>query len=287
VNPNQYLPIVRRAIAEDLGLAGDLTSDAIAVPAAVSGTIVARGAGTVAGLEVAAAAFTEIDHATVVDSLVKDGTKVTRGTKLIRVQGTARSLLTAERLALNVLGMMSGVATATAQLVDLVKGTGARISDTRKTSPGLRILEKYAVTVGGGINRRFGLHDAVMIKDNHLIIAGGVRRAVEAARAYVGHTVLIEVEVTSLDALRELLDVGADIVLLTNMDLATIRSAVELVDGRFLVEASGGITPETVRAVAEAGVDVISAGWITQSAPSLDVGFDLDDPDKVLGPKRR
>jgi nicotinate-nucleotide pyrophosphorylase (carboxylating) len=287
VNPNQYLPIVRRAIAEDLGLAGDLTSDAIAVPAAVSGTIVARGAGTVAGLEVAAAAFTEIDHATVVDSLVKDGTKVTRGTKLIRVQGTARSLLTAERLALNILGMMSGVATATAQLVDLVKGTGARISDTRKTSPGLRILEKYAVTVGGGINRRFGLHDAVMIKDNHLIIAGGVRRAVEAARAYVGHTVLIEVEVTSLDALRELLDVGADIVLLTNMDLATIRSAVELVDGRFLVEASGGITPETVRAVAEAGVDVISAGWITQSAPSLDVGFDLDDPDKVLGPKRR
>ncbi|HEY7564485.1 MAG TPA: carboxylating nicotinate-nucleotide diphosphorylase [Acidimicrobiia bacterium] len=287
MNPNQYLPIVRRAIAEDLGLAGDLTSDAIAVPAAVSGTIVARGAGTVAGLEVAAAAFTEIDHATVVDSLVKDGTKVTRGTKLIRVQGTARSLLTAERLALNVLGMMSGVATATAQLVDLVKGTGARISDTRKTSPGLRILEKYAVTVGGGINRRFGLHDAVMIKDNHLIIAGGVRRAVEAARAYVGHTVLIEVEVTSLDALRELLDVGADIVLLTNMDLATIRSAVELVDGRFLVEASGGITPETVRAVAEAGVDVISAGWITQSAPSLDVGFDLDDPDKVLGPKRR
>jgi nicotinate-nucleotide pyrophosphorylase (carboxylating) len=278
---------VRRAIAEDLGLAGDLTSDAIAVPAAVSGTIVARGAGTVAGLEVAAAAFTEIDHATVVDSLVKDGTKVTRGTKLIRVQGTARSLLTAERLALNILGMTSGVATATAQLVDLVKGTGARISDTRKTSPGLRILEKYAVTVGGGINRRFGLHDAVMIKDNHLIIAGGVRRAVEAARAYVGHTVLIEVEVTSLDALRELLDVGADIVLLTNMDLATIRSAVELVDGRFLVEASGGITPETVRAVAEAGVDVISAGWITQSAPSLDVGFDLDDPDKVLGPKRR
>jgi nicotinate-nucleotide pyrophosphorylase (carboxylating) len=171
VNPNQYLPIVRRAISEELGLAGDLTSDAIAVPAAVSGTIVARGAGTVAGQEVAAAAFTEIDHATVYDELVKDGTKITRGTKLARVQGTARSLLTAERLALNVLGMMSGVATATAQLVDLVKGTGARISDTRKTSPGLRVLEKYAVTVGGGINRRFGLHDAVMIKDNHLIIS--------------------------------------------------------------------------------------------------------------------
>lgn len=281
MHPSQYLPIVRRALKEDLGLAGDLTSDAIVAPATVSGTVIARQAGTIAGLDVAAAVFSEVDSAIVVDLLVKDGKKVEAKTRLARVEGTARSILTAERTALNLLGLMSGVATATARLVDLVEGTGVRIADTRKTTPGLRVLEKYAVRAGGGVNHRFGLYDAVMIKDNHLIIAGGVIKAVEAARAHVGHTVLIEVEVTSLVELRELLKVGADIVLLDNMDIPTIRKAVAMVGGRFLIEVSGGITPETVRQVAETGVDVISAGWITHSAPNLDVALDLDDLDKI------
>lgn len=281
MHPSQYLPIVRRALEEDLGLAGDLTSEAIVMPAAVSGTVIARQPGTIAGLEVAAAVFSEVDRATVVDFLVKDGKNVEANTKLARVEGTARSILTAERTALNLLGLMSGVATATTRLVDLVEKTGVRIADTRKTSPGLRVLEKYSVRVGGGINHRFGLYDAVMIKSNHLIIAGGVRKAVEAARAHVGHTVLIEVEVTNLDELQELLEVGADLVLLDNMDLATVRKAVDMVDGRLLIEVSGGITPETVRKVAETGVDVISVGGITDSAPNLDVALDLDELDKI------
>lgn len=282
MDPSQYLSIVRRALEEDLAVAGDLSAEA-AVPAetTVRAHIIARKPGRIAGLEVMAAVFFEVDRATSVELVAADGESVKADSTLGRIQGNARAVLTAERTALNLLGLMSGVATATAQLVDLVAGTGVRIADTRKTTPGLRVLEKYAVRMGGGINHRFGLYDAVMIKDNHLIAAGGVRPAVEAARARVGHAVKIEVEVNNFDQLQELLEVGADIVLLDNMDIPDMRKAVEMIDGRMITEASGGITAETIRAVAETGVDVISVGWITHSAPSLDVALDF------LGPESR
>jgi nicotinate-nucleotide pyrophosphorylase (carboxylating) len=276
MDPSQYLPIIRRALEEDLAVAGDLSAEA-AVPAeaVAAANIVARKPGRIAGLEVAAAVFSEVDAATSVELVAADGDSVKADSTLGGIQGNARAVLTAERTALNLLGLMSGVATATARLVDLVAGTGVRIADTRKTTPGLRVLEKYAVRMGGGINHRFGLYDAVMIKDNHLIAAGGVRPAVEAARSRVGHAVKIEVEVTNFDQLRELLEVGADIVLLDNMDIPDLQKAVEMIGERMVTEASGGITAETIRAVAETGVDVISVGWITHSAPSLDVALDF------------
>jgi len=277
MNPSQYLPIIRRALEEDLGLAGDLSAEASVPADTVSAArIVARRPGRVAGLEVARAVFLEIDPSLDVSLHVTDGDDVEAGTMLGRVSGAARSILTAERTALNLLGRMSGVATATARLVKAVEGTGARVADTRKTTPGLRVLDKYAVRMGGGINHRFGLFDAVMIKDNHLVAAGGIRAAVEAARARVGHMVKIEVEVANLDQLAELIDVGADVVMLDNMDLETLKKAVEMVDGRMVTEASGSITIDTVWQVAETGVDVISAGSITHSAPVLDVALDFE-----------
>jgi nicotinate-nucleotide pyrophosphorylase (carboxylating) len=274
--PAQYLPIIRRALEEDLGLAGDLSALAVPKTHHSSGTVVARQAGRIAGIEVAAAVFQEVDPKTSVDIVTSDGADASAGQRLIRLEGVSRSLLSSERVALNILGRMSGVATATRSLVELVAGTRARIADTRKTMPGLRILDKHAVVVGGGLNHRFGLFDAVMIKDNHLTAAGGIRYAVEAARRMVGHTVTIEVEVTNLGQLQELLRVGAEVVLLDNMDVDTMRRAVEMVDGDMIVEASGGITPDNVRAVAETGVDVISVGWITHSAPALDIALDFD-----------
>jgi nicotinate-nucleotide pyrophosphorylase (carboxylating) len=219
--------------------------------------------------------FLTVDSSTELRLLADEGEVVASGTKLATVAGNSRSLLEAERTALNLLGMMSGVATATARLVSEIAGTKARVADTRKTLPGLRLLQKYAVRVGGGINHRFGLFDAVMIKDNHLIAAGGIRQAVEAVRARVGHTVKIEVEVTTLDQLAELLGVGADIVLLDNMTAAQLRDAVKMIDGRMISEASGGITPATIREIAETGVHVISSGWITHSAPNFDVALDF------------
>jgi nicotinate-nucleotide pyrophosphorylase (carboxylating) len=276
--PSQYLPIIRRALDEDLGLAGDQSALAVPKTHHSAGTVVARKAGRIAGVEVAAAVFHEIDPKTTVDVVTGDGADASAGQRLLRLEGVSRSLLSSERVALNLLGRMCGVATATNALVELVRGTRAHIADTRKTMPGLRALDKYAVRVGGGLNHRFGLFDAVMIKDNHLVAAGGIRRAVEAARRTVGHTVTIEVEVTTLDQLQELLEVGAEIVLLDNMDLATMRRAVEIVNGAMIVEASGGITPDNVREIAETGVDVISVGWITHSAPALDVALDFDLP---------
>lgn len=276
--PSQYLPIIRRALDEDLGLAGDQSALAVPKTHHSAGTVVARKAGRIAGVEVAAAVFHEIDPKTTVDVVTGDGADASAGQRLLRLEGVSRSLLSSERVALNLLGRMCGVATATNALVELVRGTRAHIADTRKTMPGLRALDKYAVRVGGGLNHRFGLFDAVMIKDNHLVAAGGIRRAVEAARRTVGHTVTIEVEVTALDQLQELLEVGAEIVLLDNMDLATMRRAVEIVNGAMIVEASGGITPDNVREIAETGVDVISVGWITHSAPALDVALDFDPP---------
>ncbi len=195
---------------------------------------------------------------------------------MIGLSGSTKSILSAERTALNILGRLSGIATLTAEMVELVDGTGTMVADTRKTTPTLRALEKYAVRMGGGSNHRFGLFDTVMIKDNHIIAAGGIGTAVALVRAHVGHTVKIEVEVDDLAQLRELLIVGADIVLLDNMSIGEIEDAVEMIDGRMIVEASGGVDRETIRSIAETGVDVISVGALTHSAPNFDVALDID-----------
>lgn len=274
--PLLYEPLVRRALEEDLGLAGDLTSDAI-LPADLTAeaAVVARKAGRIAGLGAATSAFRILDPTLEVELRSADGRDAAAGETLAVVRGAARSILSAERTALNLLGRLCGVATATRDLVALVAPHGTRIVCTRKTTPGLRALEKYAVKAGGGSNHRFGLDDAVLIKDNHLALAGGIRPAVERARAYVGHLVKIEVEVDSLGQLREALDLEVDVVLLDNMSLETLREAVRMAKGRALTEASGGITPETAPAVAATGVDMISVGWLTHSSPALDVALDV------------
>jgi nicotinate-nucleotide pyrophosphorylase (carboxylating) len=267
---------VRRALEEDLGRAGDLTSDAILPPdLKAEAAVVARKAGRIAGLEAATSAFRILDPTVEIELRTRDGRDAEAGEILAVVKGPARSLLTAERTALNLLGRLCGVATTTRDLVALVAPHGARIVCTRKTTPGLRALEKYAVKAGGGHNHRFGLDDAVLIKDNHVALAGGVRPAVERARAYVGHLVKIELEVDSLAQLREALDLGVDVVLLDNMSIETLKEAVSLAKGKALTEASGGITPQTAPAVAATGVDMISVGWLTHSSPALDVALDV------------
>jgi nicotinate-nucleotide pyrophosphorylase (carboxylating) len=239
------------------------------------GAIVARRRGVVAGIAVAARAFTRYDAAVGVETVVADGSAVEPGTVLARVEGPARSLLTAERTALNLLGRLSGIATVTASVVAAVAGTGAAVVCTRKTTPGMRALEKYAVRAGGGANHRFGLDDAVLVKDNHVAIAGSVTEAVARVRRRVGHLVKVEVEVDTLDQLDELLEVGADAVLLDNLGPDRLATAVERVAGRMITEASGGITPEGAAAVARSGVDLLSLGWLTHSPRSFDVGLDL------------
>ena len=268
--------LVRRTLTEDLGLAGDVTTMA-AIDAASRGTaeIVARQPGTIAGLEVALAVFPVLDRDVDIRPEVTDGAQVTADTLLARVQGPTRALLTGERAALNLLGHASGIATATRAVVDAVAGTAARIADTRKTTPGLRALEKHAVRCGGGHNHRFGLFDAVMLKDNHLVAAGGIAPAVAAVRARVGHTVHVEVEVDRLEQVEEALAAGADSILLDNLGDDELRDAVTLVAGRAVTEASGGITPQRAAGVARTGVDVVSLGWLTHSAPRLDVALDL------------
>ncbi|CAN5887966.1 carboxylating nicotinate-nucleotide diphosphorylase [soil metagenome] len=268
--------VIRRALDEDLGEAGDLTTEAcIPADGRSRAELVARAAGVVAGVAVGEAVFRTVDETVRFEPKVSDGDAVEEGTVVAVVEGSSRSILMAERTALNLVGRMSGVATATAELVAAVAGTAAVITDTRKTMPGLRALDKYAVRAGGGHNHRHGLHDAVMVKDNHIAAAGGITSAVSAVRARVGHTVKVEVEVETLGQLGELLEVGADIVLLDNMDLGVLAEAVKMVGGSMVCEASGGITLETVRAVAETGVDVISVGWITHSATQLDVALDF------------
>ncbi|MEE8631173.1 MULTISPECIES: carboxylating nicotinate-nucleotide diphosphorylase [Methylobacterium] len=270
-------PIVRAALLEDLGRAGDLTTDSI-VPADArfSGAIVSRQAGTVAGTDAAALAFALLDSTVRVSVLRPDGSPISPGEAVIALDGPARAILSAERVALNLLCRLSGVATATASLVEAARPHGkARIVCTRKTTPGLRSLEKHAVRAGGGSNHRFGLDDAVLIKDNHVAVAGGVAPAVRRARAGVGHLVKIEVEVDTLAQLDEALSVGADAVLLDNMSPDTLRAAVAMIDGRAVSEASGRISRETVGAVAATGVDLISTGWITHSAPIVDLGLDV------------
>lgn len=267
---------VEQALAEDLGTRGDLTTDAtVPAHAMAAATFGARREGVIAGLAVAEAAFQAVDPRVVFKAEARDGDRVAAGAVVARVAGPARALLSGERVALNFLCHMSGIATLTRRYVDAVAGTRARIADTRKTTPGLRAFEKYAVRCGGGSNHRSGLHDAILIKDNHIVAAGGVAAAIAAARAHAGHMVKIEVEVDDLATLAIALEQPIDAVLLDNMDTATLRKAVGMVAGRALTEASGGVTLETVRAIAETGVDLISVGALTHSAPILDLGLDF------------
>ncbi len=272
-----YDDLIRDALREDLGRAGDLTTDAlVAADATAVAAVTARRAGRVAGSEVAARVFEILDPSMETEIVVVDGGDAESGSTLIRLRGPARAILTGERTALNLLGHLSGIATLTRAYVKAVEGTGARVVCTRKTTPGLRALEKYAVRCGGGANHRFGLDDAVLIKDNHLAVAGGVRPAVELVRAAVGHMVTVELEVDTLEQLEEGLAVGVDAVLLDNMDPATLRAAVTLVDGRCLTEASGGIDLDTAAAVAATGVDLLSVGALTHSASWLDVSLEVE-----------
>jgi nicotinate-nucleotide pyrophosphorylase (carboxylating) len=271
-------PIVRAALAEDLGRAGDITTDAV-VPAdaRIEAVIGARQPGVLAGLDAALIAFELLDPSLALERLCVDGTRVERGQPVARISGAARPVLAAERTALNLVCRLSGVATATRALADAIEWHKAKIVCTRKTTPGLRILEKEAVRMGGGANHRFGLDDAMLIKDNHVAMAGGVVPALRRAKAAAGHLVKIELEVDTLDQLAEALSEGFDAVLLDNMDPPTLRRAVDLVAGRAITEASGRITRETAPAIAAAGVDLISSGWITHSAPILDLGLDVVD----------
>ena len=267
---------VRAALAEDLGLRGDITTDAtVTADAVIEVVIAARQPGVISGLQVAQAAFAALDPTIKVETLIADGSVVLPGAIIARVSGNARAILTAERVALNFMGRMSGIATLTRAYTQAVEGTGAKIADTRKTTPGLRAFEKYAVRCGGGHNHRSGLFDAVLIKDNHIAAAGGISLAIERARATAGHMMKIEVEVDTLGQLEEALHHNVDAVLLDNMTTDQLTKAVQRIAGRCLAEASGGVNLRTVRAIAETGVDLISVGALTHSAPVLDLGLDF------------
>ncbi|NTB96344.1 carboxylating nicotinate-nucleotide diphosphorylase [Agrobacterium tumefaciens] len=269
-------PLVRNALLEDLGLAGDITSAAV-IPADHRSVVVmaAREPGVIAGLDAAELAFQLVDPAIAMKRHVQDGAAVAPGDIIATIEGPSRDLLTAERTALNFLGHLSGIASVTAKIVAAIAGTRASVACTRKTTPGLRALEKYAVRAGGGTNHRFALYDAVLIKDNHIAVAGGVRDAIRRARQGVGHLVKIEVEVDTLAQLREVMDEGVDAVLLDNMTPEQLREAVGIVAGRAITEASGRINPQTAAAIAATGIDLISVGWLTHSAPVLDIGLDF------------
>jgi nicotinate-nucleotide pyrophosphorylase (carboxylating) len=268
-------PIVRAALAEDLGRAGDITSAACIEPdARLAARFAARSRGVIAGLDCARIALSVLDPAARFDAPILDGDEVSPGTVLAELNGRAREVLAAERTALNLLGRLSGIATLTAAYVRAVEGTSTRIADTRKTTPGLRALEKYAVRCGGGLNHRFGLDDAILIKDNHVAACGGVAAALRRAIAAAGHLVQIEVEVDSLAQLEEALPLGPNVVMLDNFSLDDLKEAVAMARGLVRLEASGGVSLQTVRAIAETGVDVISVGALTHSAPVLDIGLD-------------
>jgi nicotinate-nucleotide pyrophosphorylase (carboxylating) len=267
-------PVVRAALAEDLGRAGDVTAALIPSGQRIACTIAARREGRVAGLECARLAFAALDPEILFEVALQDGADAAAGAVLAKVEGNARAVLSAERTALNLLGRLCGVATLTRAYVRAVEGTGARITDTRKTTPGLRALEKYAVRCGGAINHRFGLDDAILIKDNHVAACGGVAETLRRAREVAGHLTPIEVEVDSLEQLEAALPFAPQVVMLDNFGLDDLRRAVALAKGRVTLEASGGVTLETVRAIAQTGVDVISVGALTHSAPVLDLGLD-------------
>ena len=277
LSPLEIESAVTHALAEDLGRAGDVTSIST-IPENLQGraVIVAREAGVMSGLPIVAAAFRRLSPEIEIAPHARDGAPVQRGATLMTISGNARAILGAERVALNFLGHLSGIATATAAFVARVSHTQARIICTRKTTPGLRALEKYAVRCGGGYNHRFGLDDAILIKDNHIAVAGGIEAVLRRAKKAAGHLVKIEIEVDSLDQLKQVLDVGlADVVLIDNFDLDSMRKAVAMADGRVVVEASGGITLASVAAIAETGVDYLSSGALTHSVRNLDVGLDI------------
>ncbi len=268
---------VKAALLEDWGRAGDITSQAtIPADTQARAVIVSRKAGRLSGIGFVESACRQTDGSIRVERLASDGATLEPGTPVARIEGPARAVLACERVGLNYLGHLSGIATATAQFAERIAHTRASIVCTRKTTPGLRAFEKYAVRCGGGANHRFGLDDAILIKDNHIALAGGVALAIERARAHVGHLVKIEVEVDTLEQLREAMEAKPDVVLLDNMGPETLRTAVDIIDARALSEASGGINLETVKTIAEAGVDLISIGWITHSAPTLDLGLDIE-----------
>ena len=277
LDPIMVRHAVEAALMEDLGRAGDITT-AATIPEAMQAkaAIVARKHGIIAGLPLAREAFRRLDPEIRFDAAIDDGDNVAPGTVIARISGPARPILSAERVALNYLGRLSGIATATASFAEKIAHTPAKIADTRKTTPGLRIFEKYAVRCGGGVNHRFGLDDAVLIKDNHIAVAGGIGPALRAAKASVGHLVKVEIEVDTLAQLDEVLLEGADAVLLDNMTPDLLIQAVAKIGGRMISEASGGVTLDTVKAIAESGVDLISSGWITHSAPTLDLGLDIE-----------
>lgn len=268
--------IIASALAEDIHT-GDITTTALLSESKqIAGFLKAKEELVVSGLDVAGRVFAMLDPSSVFTPLVKDGDRVAAGTVIARMTGDAALLLQGERVALNLLQRMCGVATLTSRYVREVAGTNARIVDTRKTTPGLRVLEKYSVRVGGGINHRTGLYDGVLIKENHIVAAGGITEAVRRARVYIPHTLKIEIETENLDEVREAVSAGADIIMLDNMDTDTMRTAVELIAGRALVEASGGVNLGSVRAIAETGVDIISVGALTHSAPSMDISMLLE-----------
>jgi nicotinate-nucleotide pyrophosphorylase (carboxylating) len=275
----QVMRIIRLALEEDIG-SGDITTRVTVTEGLrAAGQLLAKDEGLISGIEVAGAVFREVDSRIAYQTLVADGDRVEHGAILSEVSGPARGILTAERTALNILQHLSGVATLTARYVEAIQGTRTRIIDTRKTGPGLRLLEKAAVRHGGGHNHRFGLSDGVLIKDNHLAAIGGpdrIARAIAAARGQAPHTLRIEVEVTSVDELEQVLAAGADVVLLDNMSITALREAVERTAGRAVLEASGGVTLEAVRAIAETGVDLISVGALTHSAPALDISLEVE-----------
>lgn len=268
-------PLVRQTLQEDLGRAGDLTSNLI-IPAFARATLrmVAREEGILAGIDLARLAFSLMDPGIAFEPRLRDGARLTPGAEIAVVRGPARAILSAERTALNFMGHLSGVATATARIAERIRPYGTRVTCTRKTLPGLRMVQKYAVRVGGGSNHRYGLDDGILIKDNHIAVAGSVRAAVERARAGAGHMVAIELEVDTLDQLREGLEAGANIILLDNMPPAMLREAVRIVNGRAVIEASGRVSLETVEDIARTGVDYIAVGAITHSVSVLDIGLD-------------
>ncbi len=276
LNPLLIQDAVRAALHEDLGRAGDLTTLAT-IPAGrtAKAVIAARKPGVVAGLPLAREAFAQMDAGVHFEALIADGARLKPGDIVARISGNARAILSSERVALNYLGRLSGIATLTSLFADQVAHTSAKIVDTRKTTPGLRAFEKYAVRCGGGMNHRYGLDDAILIKDNHIAVAGGVAAALRAAKSVAGHLVKIEIEVDNLDQLAQVIAEGADVVLLDNMTPDMLRRAVALVAGRMRTEASGGVNLDTVKAIAESGVDMISIGALTHSASVLDLGLDI------------
>lgn len=278
---NLVLSAVRSALDEDLGLSGDITTNAtVGADVRSDALLVARKPGVVSGLALAEAAFRELDPNCAFEIDIEDGQSIVANDTVARISGNARAILTAERVALNFMGRMCGIATLTRRYVEAIAGTKAKIVDTRKTTPGLRAFEKYAVTCGGGHNHRFGLFDAVLIKDNHIVAAGGVAEAIKAAQSTVGHMTKIEVEVDTLEQLEIVMREKIDCVLLDNMGPTELRNAVKMVAGRCLTEASGGVNLDTVREIAAAGVDLISVGALTHSAPVLDLGLDFVAPPK-------